>query len=133
MNKVIISSAFVENNKGEYLLVKEIDSKKWKIPSETIKPAETPEEGIKRGIKEETGYLIEIVKLLDHYFHSGSKGDILERFDYHAKVSRGKESRKKDEISALKWVSLDALEEMFGKLPNNHVYKHQINKLLEYI
>lgn len=67
---VLVTSAVVKNNEDKLLLVQE--GKKdveglWNLPGGKLEGSETPEEGVKREVMEETGYLIEPTELVGVY------------------------------------------------------------------
>ncbi|PGT77412.1 NUDIX hydrolase [Priestia megaterium] len=61
-----VSAVIFHKEKG-ILLQERMDNGKWSLPGGTIEPGETVEIAIKREVKEETGFDIEIQKLLGVY------------------------------------------------------------------
>jgi len=55
--------AAIINEKGEILLIRRADNKMWAMPGGALEVGETPAEGVKREVLEETGIICEPVKL----------------------------------------------------------------------
>ncbi len=131
---VKIASAIVENRSGKYLLVQEGKQdyqRLWKPPSGRVKPQEGPESAIEREVREETGYRVRIIHPLGHYLQRGFRGDLLECFDYHARVVGGEAMPRQREIMDVKWVKRDELEQVGRNCPPHHHYRRQIRDFLE--
>lgn len=124
--------AIVENKEGNFLIIKE-DSGIWKPPSETIEVNETPYNAMIRGVRDETGYAIEIIQLIKTYNHKGSRGDMLRCYDFYARLIGGEPIPKKGEIKDIKWVNRDILYNLMSDCPSDHHYGKQIANFLEYI
>jgi ADP-ribose pyrophosphatase YjhB (NUDIX family) len=137
MNKKLVKvvAAIIENKDGKFLIVQE--GKKdsfgiWKPVSERLKNNEEPKNGLIRGVSEETGYKIEIVKQINHYNFRGHKGDELECFDFYAKVIGGEPKKRSGEIINMKWVDKKSLQKLMLNCPPNHHYGTQISDFLRY-
>ncbi|MFE4708864.1 NUDIX domain-containing protein [Peribacillus simplex] len=60
-------SAVIFHEEKEILLQERVDNMKWSIPGGTMEPGETVEIAIKREVKEETGFDIEVKQLVGVY------------------------------------------------------------------
>jgi 8-oxo-dGTP diphosphatase len=71
--------AFIKNSKGYVLIGQHPDLKRkpypllWDLPGGKLEENETPEECIKREIKEELGYTVIKAQLVDVFHHAGVK------------------------------------------------------------
>ncbi|SDZ36209.1 NUDIX domain-containing protein [Thermoactinomyces sp. DSM 45892] len=61
------ASAIVVNNKGKLLLHKRKDNQLWSLPGGVMEIGETIEDAIMREVKEETGFITEVKKLVGVY------------------------------------------------------------------
>jgi len=133
MSLVKIVGAIIENKKGEFLIIQEEDSGIWKPPSETIKSNETPINAIIRGVKEETGYIIDDIQLIKIYNCKGFRGDTLRCYDYYARLIGGNPLPQKGEIKNIKLVNSNILHELMLDCPPNHHYGKQIANFFDFI
>ena len=121
----------MEDSYEHYLLVLEKDSGKWKIPTETLEDNESPEDAIIRGVKEETGYNVELVARLAQYSYRGSRGDLLERIDFYARCKGGDLCVNHTELKSASWLDLDDYLSYVSRLPVDHLYRRQLDELLK--
>jgi ADP-ribose pyrophosphatase YjhB (NUDIX family) len=84
----------------------------WGLPGGWLKWAETPEDGLAREVREETGLTIRVEQLLAADFWGKSQLDLL----YRCSVVSGTYAAT-DETSRHRWVTTDQLPEL---LPNQH-------------
>lgn len=78
-------SAIIFHSGTKILLQERIDNGKWSLPGGTMEPGETVEIAIKREVKEETGFDIEVKQLLGIYSDPNhviaySDGEIRQQF-----------------------------------------------------
>lgn len=105
------------NNKKQILLQKRSDVKLWGIPSGHVEPGETVTNAAIRGVFEETGLHVEIVRFIGVY--SDPKSQIFEYPDgrithfvtccFEAKIIGGEISCESSETLDLKFFSIDKL------------------------
>ena len=128
-----ITGVIVVNPNNEYLIVQEENSGLWKPPSETVENGETPLEAILRGVKEETGLLINDVKLINEYQRKGFLGDKLQCYDFCAKLSGGELKPLAGEIKDIKWVNQCDLWSIAEQCHDNHHYGNQIKNYFKHL
>lgn len=112
----IIGSGLIEKDK-KYLLVKaKVGAPKdlWNNPG-GHKDEESIEYAVKREVKEETGFDVEVGRLIGTYIF----GDIT-KYVYEAKIIGGNLECPPDEIEEAKWFSIDDVKKLknitFGAL-----------------
>jgi 8-oxo-dGTP pyrophosphatase MutT (NUDIX family) len=114
--KKIICSGLIEKD-GNYLLVKaKVGAPKglWNNPG-GHKDEESIENAIKREVKEETGFDVEIGKLIGTYIFGETK-----KYVYETKIVGGKLECPPDEIEKARWFTVDEVKKLkditFGAL-----------------
>jgi len=112
----IICSGLIEKD-GKYLLVKaKIGAPKglWNNPG-GHKDEESIENAVKREVKEETGFDVEVGKLIGTYVFGGTK-----KYIYETKIIGGKLMCPPDEIEEARWFTVDEVKKLksitFGAL-----------------
>ena len=101
------------NYNGNILLGKKLDgaegflSGKWNIPGETLENGETDEEGLKRGIMEEAGIEINVLKYLAS--HRTPKQTLVKWYECQALTY---DIRAGSDLSEVRWVPKNEVMEM---------------------
>ena len=77
------AAAIIRDADGRLLLQEKMSSESWSLPAGAIEPSETPEEAIKREVREETGYIVSVDKLIGvfggmSFRHTYPNGDEVE-------------------------------------------------------
>jgi ADP-ribose pyrophosphatase YjhB (NUDIX family) len=86
----------------------------WALPGGRMDPGETVDQTIVRECKEETGLVVEVVRVVGEYVERGVKDDI--EYEYYptcfvVKPVGGEIKRQESEIEEIKLFSLNALPE----------------------
>jgi ADP-ribose pyrophosphatase YjhB (NUDIX family) len=92
----------------------------WDVPGGFLEPAESPEEGVRRELLEETGLRIEVGRYVGSFVDVyGDGGDTTLNIFFECRVLDGT-MRADDDVSELRWFAPDALppEEEFA-FPNS--------------
>ena len=100
--------AIIFDDKKRVLLCHRRDYDLWNLPSGGLEKGESPWDGVIRELKEETGIVAEVDKLLGVYFKP-EQGEIV--FSFLCKIVGGK-MRFTDEADKIEYFSVD-------KLPKN--------------
>ncbi|SFM21313.1 NUDIX domain-containing protein [Salibacterium qingdaonense] len=105
------SAAALVNENEEILLVKRRDNEKWAMPGGTMEEGENLAACVKREVREETGYDIEVTGIVGTYTNPGtviaySDGEVRREFLilYEARITGG-EMQLDAESSDYAWVS----------------------------
>lgn len=101
---------------GRYLLVQEKQKDvygKWNVPAGEVEKGDSPEETAIREAKEETGFDVELLYLIDVCYKMGNNAA---KFIYKAKIVGGEVAIRKNEILDVKWFTLDEMRAMKDKL-----------------
>lgn len=111
-SKPSVTAIIIKNNK--LLLGKrnvEPGKNKWDVPGGFLNDGEHPEAGLKREMKEELGVDIKIKKFIGFFMDSYMDGtDLYNTLCIHYLVNIiGKEPKPLEEVSELKWFSLNSL------------------------
>lgn len=115
--------AAIFNEKGELLLQKRADKKKWGLPGGVLELGETLEKAVIREVKEETAYKIKPTSIIgvytgSDYYTSYPNGDRTQPVGilFNVKVIGGKTAYKIDaETLELKYFNKNNLPELAGK------------------
>ncbi|GAB4367156.1 MAG: hypothetical protein Kow0042_07540 [Calditrichia bacterium] len=99
--------AFILKNDKFLLLKRTTEPKIWAPPGGRLRQDENPEEGLKREIKEETNWDVEIVAPINIWFGDWNGSPLLS-IDYLVEVTGG-EFRLSPEHSEAVWVSIEDL------------------------
>ena len=117
---LIFAGGCIFNEKGEVLLQKRGDSRKWGLPGGAIELGETPQMAAIREVKEETGLDVEVKKLIGIYtdcdleYPNGDKAQSI-CIAFELNVIGGHMYCDEKETLELKYFSLDNLPEVFCK------------------
>lgn len=106
-HRVAVTAYVVKNDKF-LLLQRNNEPRIWAPPGGRLEKDENPEEGLKREIKEETNFDIEIVAPVNTWFGQW-QGNPLLSIDYLVRIVGG-ELRLSKEHSSAAWVSLEELK-----------------------
>ncbi|MEI8270208.1 MAG: NUDIX domain-containing protein [bacterium] len=112
--------AIITNEQNQILLCLRNDSDLWNLPGGGLESGETPWQGVTREVKEETGFDVEVEKLLCVY--SKPDKDAL-GFDFKCKII-GEEITLSDESKEIKYFSKN-------EIPKNTLEK-QIERIKDY-
>jgi len=123
------AAAVVFDTQGRILLHKRTDNGNWGLPGGSIETGERADESIIREVWEETGYQVEVIRLVGVYSDPAlttityPNGDVAAYVSllYECRVTGGSPTLN-DESSAVEWFSPQALPEPF--LPG-HVIRVQ--------
>ena len=103
------SSVVLLNDHNEVLLVLREDARIWALPAGHVEPGETYEQTAVREAREETGYEIELDRLVGEYWrpqfpHGGNTQHV-----FAGRVTGGDPTQHDWESVAVRWFPLDAL------------------------
>ena len=135
LRHVVVDVLLIDGNK--ILLVKRtgklLESGKWALPGGFLARDETCEQGAMREVKEETGYEIQIIKLLRVVDNPDRPKEDRQNvsFVYIAKPLK-KDGDSDNEVSEAKWFDLDKLppveEIAFDHYDNISIYLESIDR-----
>ena len=117
---LVYAGGCIFNENGEILLQKRADCNKWGFPGGAIELGETPEMAAEREVKEETGLVVEVGKLIGIYTDSDvvcANGDKVHSIciGYEMSIVGGELICDEAETLELKYFSLDDMPELFCK------------------
>jgi 8-oxo-dGTP pyrophosphatase MutT (NUDIX family) len=115
------SSVVVLNDSGEVLLGLRADARIWALPAGGLEPGETHEQAAIREVREETGYEVELERLVGDYWrpqmpHGGNKMRV-----YVGRVVGGDPSEHDRENLQVRWFPLEALPRWLFKFSREHI------------
>ncbi|WP_062106393.1 NUDIX hydrolase [Bacillus niameyensis] len=121
MKRVDVVSAFIQDEKGNILLVKNVkeDSFYWGLPGGAVEKGETLEEAVIREVKEETGFHIAVSGLhsiREMFFEK--KGHHALIITFFAEIIGGhiNISDPDNEIGEVRWVDYQTAKELMPSL-----------------
>ena len=126
--KVMIVSGPVIIDNGKILLSKSEKDKFYKLPGGRIKLGkETPEQGCKRRIKEETNGEIDIIHPLDTHIlwrnPTTKEKMIIVLINYLAKLKNKKQITPKDDTTDIKWFDIkDIINGKYKEISPNTIF-----------
>lgn len=137
---------WIMNENGEVLLQKRASTKKqnpdkWGLTAGHIDAGETPEEAIKREILEELGVNInnfkpiDVTKIQELHLNCDIKNNYF-GYKFFAKVNYriSDYTIQKEELSELKYITLEELEEIEKNKDENYTFsKRDISNIIEYL
>jgi len=130
---IVVVGALVEKD-DKYLLVQELKRKchlQWNLPLGRLVVGEKMREGALREVKEESGYDVRLIGLVD-VCNNYNDDAVLMRFTYAGEIVGGNiDERLSDEISDVRWFSKQELQKMNeeGKLRGGDEI---LNSILQY-
>ena len=123
------TAAVVFDGQGRILLHRRTDNGRWALPGGAIEIGETADQAVVREVREETGYQVEVVRLVGVYSDprhttiTYPEGDTVSYVSvlFECKMTGGVRALS-DESSAVDWFSPDLLPEPFhpGHIPRVH-------------
>lgn len=124
--------AFILNEKKEILFVKEQVDGKWTLPGGWADIGLSPKENVIKELEEETGYIVEVKRLLavfDKKMHAHPpQPHYVYKMCFLCEIV-SQESKPNFDIAGIDWFSLKALPE----LSTDRILKNQIDILLEHL
>ena len=118
MINIIASSCILNNNKILMVQENKVDIKGlWDLPGGKVKIGEDIKQAVIRETLEETGYNIELNSILLMQNYVTSKGVLLIIYFNADLLDLKQEEFRKDEISNVKWLSLEEIE----SIPKNKI------------
>jgi 8-oxo-dGTP diphosphatase len=119
-------SAFITEGTRVLLIQRGIDPQKglWALPAGFIEGSEDPEEGAAREALEETGLIVEIVRLLDVFPRRGGPGMADMTIGYEARIVGGTLQAGDDAVDA-QWFESDQIPELAFESTKTLVHRWQ--------
>lgn len=118
-NNVVPSvTAVVEDDRGRILLIHKTDNNLWALPGGGHEIGETIADTVMREVKEETGYDVEVVRLVGTYTNAGhvmayDDGEVRQQFSicFGARLVGGT-ARTSSESKEVAWVEVERLPQL---------------------
>lgn len=110
MRKIVVGACIKKD--GKILMVQEALKKAykmWNFPMGDLDDGETIFEGVKREVKEETGYDVELTSVLSIQNYTNTEHI---KITFNANIISGELSFDKNEILNVKWIPIEELENM---------------------
>ncbi|KMK77023.1 NUDIX hydrolase [Alkalihalobacillus pseudalcaliphilus] len=110
----------VKNEKGQILLHKRKDNKKWSFPGGAIELGESAEEAALREIQEETGYQVKTTDLIGIYtkytdkYANGDRAQTI-LFFFECEIINNTNQYDKQETMELAFFDLDTIPELMNQ------------------
>jgi 8-oxo-dGTP diphosphatase len=123
MKTIIVTACLIEKNK-KFLLVQEKQPrayKLWNLPAGKLEADINLVENAIKEAREETGYDVEIEKLVSIFeeFEKNERDVII--FVFKAKITGGKMKIPKDEILQVRWFTFEEIKKMKKQLRGKYV------------
>ena len=115
----------LSEDRQKVLLVKRRDVPVWTLPGGGIEKGENFEQAIKREIKEETGFVVQITRLIGEYFPINKLTK--QTYLYEGKIITGKASIS-DETKEVKFFSVSSLPKMMPHPYHEWIKEAHLNK-----
>lgn len=114
-HKQLVVTVGVVEYDGRFLITRRVDKvpmwhHKWQLPGGKVEPGETPEDAVRREIREETGLIIDALELLGiHTCHWDHPEFVQQTFllVYRAPTTSNTVVLESDKTDAHEWVNLD--------------------------
>jgi ADP-ribose pyrophosphatase YjhB (NUDIX family) len=115
------SSVVVLNEQNEVLLVLREDARIWALPAGHVEPDETYEQAAVREAREETGYEVELERLVGEYWRPQvPPGGGMMRV-YTGRIVGGDSSQHDWESLDVRWFPLDTLPRRLFSFSRQHI------------
>jgi mutator protein MutT len=110
-----VAIGLLKNDKGEILIQLRNDPtndshNKWALPGGIVDENESPEEAVVREVKEETGFEVEVVRLLPKLFRSAWSHGCFLLIPYECRIIGGEYSKQDFEVIEGKFVLPDEID-----------------------
>jgi len=115
------SSVVVLNDDGQVLLMLREDARIWALPAGRREPGETYEQAAVREVREETGYEVELVRVVGDYWRPQMPHGGDQRRVYVGHVTGGDRSAHDWESLDVRWFPLDALPRWLFRFSAEHI------------
>jgi ADP-ribose pyrophosphatase YjhB (NUDIX family) len=114
--KVEVRGALVDEN-DRLLMMREVADGRWSIPGGFADPLDTPSEAVVREVREETGYGVEVVKLVgcwdrDRRGHTPKLPNSIYKLFFLCRATGTQQLPDKLETLAIGWFGIDELPEL---------------------
>jgi 8-oxo-dGTP pyrophosphatase MutT (NUDIX family) len=124
------AGAIIKDKEGRMLMIeRKFPPYGWAGPAGHIDPGESPEEAMKREVKEEVGLQVQKSRLLYHEtldWNKCSRGEVgHEWFLYEILEWTGNVKMEKSEVMKIKWVKPESV----GKMRLEEAFKYWFKKL----
>lgn len=137
LHSVSVAGAVVRDD-GRVLVIQRADNGTWEPPGGVLELDESPEDGVRREIEEETGLQVEVDRLSGIYKNM-TRGVVA--LVFRCRVAGGAE-RTSDESTAVGWFTRDEVAENLGEVyavrildaldeDGPHVRNHDGRQLIE--
>lgn len=111
LHSVSVAGAVVRED-GRFLTIKRADNGKWELPGGVLELDESPEDGVRREVYEETGVRVEVDQLSGLYKNM-ARGIVA--LVFRCKPSGGIE-RTSDESTAVAWLTADEVADQMSEV-----------------
>jgi 8-oxo-dGTP diphosphatase len=137
LHSVSVAGAVIRED-GRFLTIKRADNGKWELPGGVLELDESPEDGVRREVYEETGIRVEVDQLSGIYKNL-TRGIVA--LVFRCKPSGGAE-RTSDESTAVAWLTPEEVTERMSEVyavrlldatasDGPHVRNHDGHQLIE--
>lgn len=109
MPKQLTTTVIFNEDQSEVLLFERGDFRLWTMPGGFIEPGEKPENAAVRETEEETGYIIEVIRLVGTY-HRPQMNDL--RYLFLGKVIGGEAIENGPETRQVAWYPINNIPEI---------------------
>jgi 8-oxo-dGTP pyrophosphatase MutT (NUDIX family) len=115
------SSVIVLDDEDQVLLVLREDARIWALPAGRLEPGETYEQAAVREAREETGYGIDLGRLVGEYWRPQlPRGGDRQRV-FTGRVTGGDASEHDWEVLEVRWFPVDALPKTLFRFSREHI------------
>ncbi|AFR07818.1 NUDIX hydrolase [Nocardiopsis alba] len=111
LHSVSVAGAVVRED-GRLLTIRRADNGRWELPGGVLELAETPEEGVRREVWEETGVHVQVNRLTGVYKNT-TRGIVALVFRC---APSGGDPRPSDESTAVAWLTPDEVAERMSEV-----------------
>lgn len=103
--------AVVFDDAGRLLLIRrahEPGRGRWSVPGGRVEAGETDHHAVVREVAEETGVVVEVIRLLGNVQRGAPDGAVFDIYDYHCRVASGTLAAG-DDADETRWCDADTL------------------------